>query len=319
MYEAYPYPSPIIGNSVIEDVASGLYTLYGDRSLEGWRILDAGCGTGHRLVGVARRYPRAEFVGLDMTAASLDIAARLAIQHDIKNVRFEQGDLLDLRLSGKFDLVISTGVIVCLESPQQGLQNLASLLAPDGQLMVWLYDSVGEHERMMGRELLHLMWNAESDLESGVAMMQDLGLHLEVERYGKTSAPRLDEVSRLNMDVDAYLHPIVNVYRFDEAIDMFRKCKDLQWAAINSLNFLGTSKLIDLAEAETSEYRHFCVTPDELFQKASLRDRFRELGKVQKLRAMELLLKPTGFTIIGGRSMLHPPLGPRVIGNALAF
>ena len=319
MYEAYPYPSPVVGDSVIEDVASALYTLYGDRSLEGWRILDAGCGTGHRLVGVARRYARAQLVGLGMTAASLEIAARLATQHGVSNVRFERGDLLDLRLVDKFDLVISTGVIVCLESPQQGLQNLASALAPDGLLMVWLYDSVGEHARMMGRELLHLMWNADSGLETGVRMMRDLGLNLEVERYGKTAAPRLDEVSRLNMDVDAYLHPIVHVYRFDEAIDMFRKCSDLQWAAINSVNWVGGSKLVDLAEARQSEHHSFCVTPDELFEKASLRDRFRELGKIQQLRAMELLLKPTGFTIIGGRSGSYTTLGPRVIGNALTF
>jgi trans-aconitate methyltransferase len=319
MYEAYPYPSPVVGDSVIEDVASGLYTLYGERSLEGWRILDAGCGTGHRLVGVARRYPRARFVGLDMTAASLNIAERLATQHGVNNVRFEQGDLLDLHLTEKFDLVISTGVIVCLESPQQGLQNLASVLAPDGLLMVWLYDAVGEHERMMGRELLHIMWNAESDLDAGVQMMRDLGLNLEVERYGKTAAQRLDQVSRLNVDVDAYVHPIVNVYRFDEAIDMFRNCEGLQWAAVNSANCVGASKLVDLAEAEQSEFRCFCVTPDELFEKASLRDRFRELGKIQKLRAIELLLKPTGFTIIGGRSRPDTALGPRVIGNAITF
>jgi hypothetical protein len=172
---------------------------------------------------------------------------------------------------------------------------------------------------MMGRELLHLLWNAESGLEAGVRMMQDLGLRLEVERYGKTAAPRSDEVNRLNMDVDAYLHPIVNVYRFEEAIDLFRKCKDLQWAAINSLNIVGASKLVDLAEAEPSAYRCFCVTPDELFEKESLRNCFRKLGQIEKLRAMELLLKPTGFTIIGGRSSSYTALGPRVIGDAITF
>lgn len=319
MYEVYPYPSPIAGDSVIEDVASGLYSLYGGRALEGWRVLDAGCGTGHRLVGVARRYPQAQFIGLDMTAASLLVAEQLARKHSVQNVRFEQGDLLNLQLRGEFDLIISTGVIVCLEKPQQGLQNLASLLAPGGLLMVWLYHAIGEHERMLGRELLHLMWNAASGLDSGVQMMRDLGLGLEVEQYGKSAAQRLDEVSRLNIDVDAYIHPIVNVYRCDEAIDMFRHCRDLGWTAINSMNLVGTSKLIDLTEVERSELRHFCQTVDRLFDKPALRQQFRELGKLQQLRVLELMLKPTGFTIIGGRTRSHSTLGPRVTGNAVEF
>lgn len=319
MYEIYPYPSPIAGDSVIEDVASGLYSLYGVRPLQGWRILDAGCGTGHRLIGVARRYPQAQFIGLDMTAASLRVAEQLAHKHGVENVRFEQGDLLNLQLRGEFDLIISTGVIVCLEKPQRGLQNLASLLAPDGLLMVWLYHAIGEHERMLGRELLHLMWDANSGLERGVQVMRDLGLSLEVEQYGKSATQRLDEVSRLNVDVDAYIHPIVNVYRCEEAIDMFRHCRDLGWAAINSLNLVGASKLIDLAEAERSELRMFCQQVDQLFAKPALQQRFRELGKVQQLQVLELLLRPTGLTIIGGRARSHSLLGRRVTGNAVDF
>lgn len=319
MYEVYPYPSPMVGDSVIEDVASGLYSLYGSSALEGWRVLDAGCGTGHRLVGVARRYPQAQFIGLDMTAASLLVAEQLARKHGVRNVRFEQGDLLNLRLRGEFDLIISTGVIVCLERPQQGLQNLASLLAPGGLLMVWLYHAIGEHERMLGRELLHLLWNAASGLDSGVQTMRDLGLSLKTEQYGPSAAQRLDEVSRLNIDVDAYIHPIVNVYRCDEAIDMFRHCRDLGWAAINSMNSVGASKLVDLMEAERSELRHFCQTVDQLFDKPALRRQFRGLGKLQQLRVLELMLKPTGFTIIGGRARSHSTLGPRVTGNAVEF
>ena len=39
--------------------------MFGERSLKGWRMLDAGCGTGHQLVGAARRYPAADFVGIE--------------------------------------------------------------------------------------------------------------------------------------------------------------------------------------------------------------------------------------------------------------
>lgn len=319
MYEEYPYPSPIAGESVIDDVANGLYSLFGENPLAGWRILDAGCGTGHRLMGVARAYPDAQITGLDMTTASLDVARALARKHDIHNVQFQQGDLLNHGLAGRFDLVICTGVIVCLEDAQQGLRNLASLLAPEGLLFVWLYHAVGEHQRMMDRELLHLMWNANEGLQRGVQTMQDLGLHLEVKQYGSSSAQSSQEVSQLNIDVDAYIHPIVRVYNFGEAIDMFRNCEQLGWASILSANLDGVSKLVDLGEAETTDLRFMCQTVEQLFDTESLRKRFRQLSPLAKLRVMELKMKPTGFTIIGGPAGSFKKLGPRVAASSITF
>src|SRR6185437_9394619 len=104
LYEQFPYPSPVAGDSPIDDVANGLWPLFGEDSLKGRRILDAGCGTGHRLLGVATQYPDAEVVGVDMTVASLNVARELARKHNVKNVRLEQGNILDLEWLGEFDV-----------------------------------------------------------------------------------------------------------------------------------------------------------------------------------------------------------------------
>lgn len=319
MYEVYPYPSPIAGDSLIEDVANGLYALFGERSLKGWRVLDAGCGTGHRLVAVARRYPGASFVGIDMTTASLDVAKRLARKHEVGNLQLEHGDILQLDVPGEFDLVICTGVIVCLDSPQRGVENLAARLAPDGVLFTWLYGTVGEHERLLDRELLHLMLGQDRGVERAVEMMHELGLQLNVDQYGSSAAQLPGEISQLNIDVDAYIHPLVNVFRFDEAIDLCSRCRDLGWAAINSVNLLGASRLIDLAEAEQSDMRYFCQSVNDLFAHESLRKRFRQLPRLQKLRALELKLKPTGFTLLAGRGQSYRSLGERIHGNTCVF
>ena len=319
MYELYPYPSPIAGDSLIDDVANGLYSVFGERSLKGWKVLDAGCGTGHRLVGVARRYPGASFVGVDMTTASLDVAKLLAKKHGVGNLHLEHGDILHLDLSDEFDLVICTGVIVCLDNPQRGVETLASLLAPDGILFTWLYDAVGEHERLLDRELLHLMLGRDRGVDRAVEVMRGLGLRLNVEQYGSSASQSPGEVSQLNIDVDAYVHPIVNVFRFDEAIALFRECRDLGWAAINSVNLLGSSRLIDLSEAEQSDMRYFCQSVDDLFANESLRRRFRKLGMMEKLRALEIKLKPTGFALVAGRGQSYRGLGPRIVGNTCAF
>ena len=58
MYDAYPYPSPVAGDGLINDVANMAAFLFPSSSFSGKRILDAGCGTGHRLLGFAKKFPK---------------------------------------------------------------------------------------------------------------------------------------------------------------------------------------------------------------------------------------------------------------------
>src|SRR5258707_14953708 len=104
---------------------------------------------------------------------------------------------------------------------------------------------------MLDREMLQIMWRKDGGLQQGVEMMRELGLNLDVRQYGSASAAQRDsEVSQLNIDVDAYIHPIVNLYTLNEGIDLFRGSHDLGWAAIHSVNVIGDSKLVDLAGKE---------------------------------------------------------------------
>jgi SAM-dependent methyltransferase len=86
LYEIFPYPSPEIDAALIEDVANGLGLLLCDREWRQRQVLDVGCGTGHRLVALAQRYPQARFLGVDASSNSLDVARRIAEVHDVPNV-----------------------------------------------------------------------------------------------------------------------------------------------------------------------------------------------------------------------------------------
>lgn len=317
MYEAYPYPSPTVGGTLIQDVASSLYTVFGEDELAGKRILDAGCGTGQRLLAVAKSYPKAHFVGLDMTAASIAVAKDLSQRHGIHNVEFCRSELLDFSPGCTFDVILSIGVVHHLENPSHGMQFLASLLNDSGLLILWLYHALGEHQRLLDRDTLLTLWNRTEGLDAGLRVLQDMGLQLEVMRYGSSAAQSKAEVSQVSIDVDAYLHPIVNAYRFEEIIDLLRDCGELDWVAINNINLLDSSKLIDLSEVETGDIRYFCQTTEDLFASESLRQRFRALEHVKKLRVLENQLKPTGFTVLGGRGNANRHLSARVQSNVI--
>jgi SAM-dependent methyltransferase len=302
----------MVGRDLIYDLASLFQLLLPKAMFRGANILDAGCGSGHRLVAFAKRFPEARFTGIDMTERSIELAGQLAAQHGVNNIRFLRRNLLDpdLDLPDTFDIITSTGVVHHLEDPTTGLANLCRLLAPEGFISVWLYHAIGEFRRLNGRELLRTLWTDDEDQAAGVSVMRDLELSLATRQYGSSAAQSVDQEA---IDVDAFLHPIVKAYRFGEALQMFADCP-VDWVAVNGINMLGESKLVDLDEVE-EELRPLCVPVDVLLKTEALQSRYRSLNKADKLRTLELLTEPTGFTVLAGRGGSLSKLGPRVRGN----
>jgi SAM-dependent methyltransferase len=101
------------------------------------RILDAGCGNGRVTALLQRHAPEdSEIVGVDLTAA--DVARENLA--DLPNVTVRQGDLLgDLSELGEFDFVYCQEVLHHTPDPKGGLANVASRLAPGGELAVYVY------------------------------------------------------------------------------------------------------------------------------------------------------------------------------------
>jgi SAM-dependent methyltransferase len=327
LYERFPYPSPAVGESLVRDVASLLRWLLRDSDLEGWEVLDAGCGTGQRLLGLASEYPRARFTGVDVSEASLDIARRIAEKHGIANTRFERADLMQLALGRRFDLCVSTGVIHHLASPEQGLAALQRHLAPGGVALLWMYHALGEAERLLDRELLRgLLGPDAGDLARGEALLAALDLHVDAHRYGDSN-PSGDAACQASLDADAYLNPVVRAYRFDEAIALCARC-GFDWVAVNGLNMQatqrlpdgservrGVSRLVDLAGVEAKSL--FALKEHELFASDALLERYRRLDLRGRLRVVELRCRPTGFSLLCGRGDSHAQFGERIRGNLI--
>jgi SAM-dependent methyltransferase len=316
LYETYPYPygaEHTDPDLLLVYVLRGLFYL---EPLKGWRILDAGCGTGHKLTGLAITYTGAQFTGVDLSSASVSIAQSLQQRFGLTNMQVTQGDILRLAPEPKYDLVLTLGVIHHLENPQQGLLKLAGALAPDGILSVWLYHSIGEFERLMRRDLLLSLWDRDwAAMSEGQELMEQLGLSLESHHYG----PRETDASALEANADAYMHPIVNAYRFGEAIELLRAA-GMEWVAIDFINLRGTVKLIDLAEEADAAIDPFRLTSADLFASEQVRERYRQLSPLDRLTVIELAMRPRGFHLVAGRGDSYRKLvAPRLRDNAIGL
>jgi len=117
--------------------------------LRGWRILDAGCGSGVLSLELMAR--GAEVVGIDLSAQMISFARQRATEHIIQtggggegSVDFRSGDMLDPHL-GRFDAVLAMDVLIhyAPEDAKKVLEQMASrtsrallfTLAPSSHLL----------------------------------------------------------------------------------------------------------------------------------------------------------------------------------------
>lgn len=315
LYERHPYPSPNVGGSLLRDMVGLLWFLFPGQDLAGWRILDAGCGTGHRLAALAKVYRKAQFTGLDISHASLEVARQLTAKHQIENLKFWQSDITELNTSDQYDLIVSTGVIHHLPDPARGVENLSQILAPDGLVLLWLYHGFGEFDRLLQRELVLTLAGSGSsseELDAGVNILSELKISLNPEQYG-TSMLSQNETSQTSLDVDAFLNPIVHAYRFAEGIGLFAQA-NVDWVAINGITTRNSSSLLDLERLGNPDVT---LSEKQMLGSETLLSKYRQLPKMERIKVIELATKPTGFSLIAGRQASLARCDKRIGGNVI--
>ena len=106
-------------------------------------ILVAGCGTS-QAAKVALRWPRAQVIGIDVSATSIKETEKLKRKHRIENLELRQLPLeRATELGRSFEHVNCTGVLHHLPDPDAGLRALSDVLAPDGAIHLMVYAPYG--------------------------------------------------------------------------------------------------------------------------------------------------------------------------------
>jgi len=132
----------------------------------GMSVLDVGCGTGHAINILARRFPESRFAGYDIGEDAIDAARKEAKEMSLANARFEVRDVAELPAEPKFDLITAFDAIHDQRDPDAVLRGVRRSLAAGGMFLMVdfkfssrLEDNVGNPFAALyyGTSLMHCM------------------------------------------------------------------------------------------------------------------------------------------------------------------
>jgi SAM-dependent methyltransferase len=111
------------------------------------RVLDIGCGTGQTTREAARAAATGSAVGIDISAARLARARRVARAEGLRNVSFVQADAQTRRFRpGRFDLAISRFGTMFFADPVAAFTNVGRALRPGARLVQLVWQPRGRQE-----------------------------------------------------------------------------------------------------------------------------------------------------------------------------
>lgn len=141
-------PGTSICDSSITQILNGRFTLEAysvfkkDVSIKDKRILEAGCGTGRFCCLLAKNFPSATILGIDISDNALKIAESMRLSFGFDNISFKKGDLFSIDFPDNyFDVVFNEGVIEHFSldgnpTYKDALKEMVRVAKPGGKIIV---------------------------------------------------------------------------------------------------------------------------------------------------------------------------------------
>ncbi len=154
----------------------------------GWKILDAGCGSGFSaLLLFGKHLGEMQYWGVDISEA-VSVAETRFREMNVKG-NFVRADIATMQMEEKFDVIFSEGVIHHTPTPFETFKNLVSHLNPGGLIMFYVYRGkapIREFSDDMIRERIrHLSdeeaWKELMPLTKLGKLLGDLNIEIELD------------------------------------------------------------------------------------------------------------------------------------------
>jgi SAM-dependent methyltransferase len=227
-YERHPYPPPVddleayrrLWDNRRRHAESQLFWPH-EPFRDDRTILVAGCGT-TQAAHYALRWPRANVIGIDVSASSIAFTQELKQKHALDNLEVR---LLAVEqaaeLGRSFDYVVATGVLHHLSEPDAGLRALRGVLAPNGAMHVMVYAPYGRAGVYMLQDYCRRLGIGHTDAE-----IRDLAASLNALPPDHPLVPLLrnspDFASTAGL-ADALLHPADRSYSVPQLMDFLER------------------------------------------------------------------------------------------------
>jgi 2-polyprenyl-3-methyl-5-hydroxy-6-metoxy-1,4-benzoquinol methylase len=197
-YDSSPYPRIPLEESPQKDFnflfLHNLVTPYYLRNqkvieTEGKLILDAGCGTGYKALGLAYANPGAKIIGIDISEESVKLAKQRLEYYGLDNFDFYTLSIEDLPSLGlAFDYINCDEVLYILPDPLAGFQALQSVLKPQGIIRTNFHSSLQRTNYFRAQQVFKLMGLMEENPgELEVGLVQEVFKNLKKEVFLKAS------------------------------------------------------------------------------------------------------------------------------------
>lgn len=229
-YERHPYPPPRDDletyRRIWDDTARRRAVSHLVWPTEPYRndrtILIAGCGT-VQAAHYAVRWPRANVVGIDVSAASVEFTRELKRRYVLDNLEVQQLEVERVAELGRtFEYIVCTGVLHHLIDPDAGLSALRQVLVPGGALHVMVYAPYGRAGIAMLQEYCRLLGISATDSE-----IRALAAALKALPHDHPIAPLLHSAPDFSTNAgmsDALLHPRERSYTVSELFAYLKRC-----------------------------------------------------------------------------------------------
>lgn len=168
-YNLHPYPKA--GQYTSNQIRTNRKIILGilktaglkETDLKGKRILDAGCGTGEKSIFFSKA--GAEVTAIDFSKGQLDVARGRVKKEKCKSIVFKEKDLLKDNLEdlGKFDIIVSLGVLHHTEAPEKAFTSIVGQLKDNGIVIVGLYHKYSRARYRFQRKFIHAFISKDPD------------------------------------------------------------------------------------------------------------------------------------------------------------